>query len=193
MWSFARDYRAYRERRLEKKPSLHAIFQSTDYLIYFKMHLEYAVTMTVRPEKMPYSALMIGDQTPKRPRLALDVADLADDGAMADDEATPKKEKKKKPKPAGKAKAPQAPPKSPKLEPKPTPHAGAAGGGGAKGDAPPPRRFEGGSAFPDNKPIARNDIDDSLLGIIQAKMDQSNGIDKGACAWCLLGPNGLPA
>ena len=40
--------------------------------------------------------------------------------------------------------------------------------------------------------MARNDIDDSLLGIIQAKMDQSNGIDKGACAWCLFGPNGCP-
>ena len=51
----------------------------------------------------------------------------------------------------------------------------------------PPRRFEGGSAFPDNKFMARNDTDDSLLGIIQAKMDQSNGIDKGACVWCLLG------
>ena len=160
-------------------------------MIYFKMHLEYAVTMTVRPKKMPYTALVIGDQTPKRPRPALDVADLADDGAMADDEATPKKEKqKKKPKPAGKAKAPQAPPKSPKPEPKPTSHAGAAGGGGAKGDASPPRRPEGGSAFPDSKFLARNDIEDSLPGIIQAKIDQSNGIDKGVCAWCLFGPNG---
>ena len=190
MWFFARDYRAYRERRLEKKPSLLQIFQSTDDLIYFKMHLEYAVSVHVRPNKMPYSALVIGGQTPKRSRPALDVADLAGDGAMADDEATPKKEKKTKPKPVDKAKAPKAPPKSPKPEPKPTPHAGAAGGGGAKGDASPPRRFEGGSAFPDNKFMARNDIDDSLLGIIQAKMDQSNGIDKGACAWRLLGPNG---
>ena len=106
-------------------------------------------------------------------------------------EMTPKRENnKKKPTPAGKAKAPQAPPKSPKPEPKPTPHAGASGGGGATGDAPPPRRFEDGSASPDNNFMARNDIDDSLLGVIQAKMDQSNGIDKGACAWCLLGPNG---
>ena len=126
---------------------------------------------------------MIDGQTPKRPRPTLDVADLADAGAMADDEATPKKEKKKpKPKPADKAKAPQAPPNSPKPESKPTPHAGAASGGGAKGDAPPLRRFEGGSAFPDNKLLARKDIDDSLLEIIQAKMDQSNGIDKGGCA-----------
>ena len=30
MWFFARDYRAYRERRLETKPSLLQIFQSTD-------------------------------------------------------------------------------------------------------------------------------------------------------------------
>ena len=61
MWFFARDYRAYRERRLvETKPSLLAIFQSTDYLIYFKMHLEYAASPNVRPNKMPYSALVIG-------------------------------------------------------------------------------------------------------------------------------------
>ena len=40
--------------------------------------------------------------------------------------------------------------------------------------------------------MARNDIDESLLSIIQAKMDQSNGIDKGACAWCLFGPSGCP-
>ena len=45
---------------------------------------------------------------------------------------------------------------------------------------------EGGSGFPDNKFMARNDIDESLLVIIQAKLDQSNGIDKGACAWCLF-------
>ena len=48
MWFFARDYRAYRERRLcETKPSLLQIFQSTDYLIYFKTHLEYAASMDV--------------------------------------------------------------------------------------------------------------------------------------------------
>ena len=40
--------------------------------------------------------------------------------------------------------------------------------------------------------MARNDIDDSLLDIIQAKMDQPNGIDKGACERCLMGPNGCP-
>ena len=146
--------------------------------------------MHVRPNKMPYSALVIGHRTPKRSRPALDVADLADDCALADDEATPKKPPKAKEK--RKAKAPQPPPKAPKPEPKPTLHAGAAGGGGAKGDAPPPRQFEGGSAFPEIKFMARNDIDDSLLDIIQAKMDQSNGIDKDACARCLMGPKGCP-
>ena len=171
-----------------EKPSLLQIFQSTDYLTYFKMHLEYAVNMHVRPKKMPYSALVIGTQTPKRSRPALDVADLADDGALADDEATPKKPPKAKKKP--KAKAPQAPPKAPKPEPKPVPHVGGAGGA-LKGDGIA-RTPEGGSAFPDNKFMARNDIDDSLLVIIQAKLDQSNGIDKGACAWCLFGPNGCP-
>ena len=115
---------------------------------------------------------------------------MADDGALADDEATPKKAPKAKKKP--KTKAPQAPPKTPKPEPKPTPHAGGAGGGDARGDEPRRATPEGGSAFPDNKFMARNGIDEPLLVIIQAKLDQSNGIDKGACAWCLFAPNGCP-
>ena len=191
MWFFARDYRAYREGRVLDKPSLLQIFQSTDYLTYFKMHIEYAINTDVRPKRMPYQALVIGSVMPKRSRAALDVADLADDGALADDEATPTKAKKKKPK----AKAPQAPPKVPKPEPKPVPHAGANGAGtGAalKGNGDGFGRPEGGSGFPDNKFMARNDIDESLIVIIQAKLDQSNGIDKGACAYCLFYKNGCP-
>ena len=37
MWFFARDYRAYRERRLAARPSLLKIFQSTDFLTYFRL------------------------------------------------------------------------------------------------------------------------------------------------------------
>ena len=192
MWFFARDYRAYREGRVLDKPSLLQIFQSTDYLTYFKMHIEYAINMDLRPKRMPYQALVIGSVMPKRTRAAFDVADLADDGAVADDEATPTKARKRKPK--GKAPAQQAPPKAPpkapkapKSEPAPVPHAGA--GAAAKGTWIQP---EGGSAFPDPKFVARNDIDESLIVIIQAKLDQSNGIDKGACAWCLFAKNGCP-
>ena len=78
-------------------------------------------------------------------------------------------------------------PKAPKSEPAPVPHAGA--GAAAKGTWIQP---EGGSAFPDPKFAARNDIDESLIVIIQAKLDQSNGIDKGACAYCLFYKNGCP-
>ena len=53
MWFFVRDYRAYREDRLDEKPSLLQIFQCADYLAHFKMHLEYAVNMIVRPKKTP--------------------------------------------------------------------------------------------------------------------------------------------
>ena len=42
-----------------------------------------------------YQALVIGSAMPKRTRAAFDVADLADDGAVADDEATPTKEGRK--------------------------------------------------------------------------------------------------
>ena len=136
MWFFARDYRAYREGRVPDKPSLLQIFQSTDYLTYFKMHIEYAINMDLRPKRMPYQALVIGSAMPKRARAAFDVADLADDGAVADDEATPTKARKRKQK--GKAPAQQAPPKAPpkapkapKSEPAPVPHAGA--GAAAKG------------------------------------------------------------
>ena len=177
---------------MDEKPSLLQIFQCTDYLTYFKMHLEYAISMHVRPNCMPYSALVIGHRTPKRSRPALDVADLADDGALADDEATPKKPPKAREK--RKPKAPQAPPKAPKPEPKPVPHTSRTviGAGGAGAKAYKAGRPEGGSALPDHKFMARNDIDDSLLDIIQAKIDQSNGIDKGACARCLKGPNSCP-
>ena len=192
MWFFARDYRAYREGRVLDKPSLLQIFQSTDYLTYFKMHIEYAINMDLRPKRMPYQALVIGSVMPKRARAAFDVADLADDGAVADDEATPTKARKRKQK--GKAPAQQAPPKAPpkapkapKSEPAPVPHAGA--GAAAKGTWIQP---EGGSAFPDPKFAARNDIDESLIVIIQAKLDQSNSIDKGACAYCLFYKNGCP-
>ena len=130
MWFFARDYRAYREGRVLDKPSLLQIFQSTDYLTYFKMHIEYAINMDLRPKRMPYQALVIGSVMPKRARAAFDVADLADDGAVADDEATPTKARKRKPKGKGPAqqappKAPPKAPKAPKSEPAPAPHAGA--------------------------------------------------------------------
>ena len=186
MWFFARDFRAYRERRLATKPSLLQIFQSTDYLTYFKMQLDFALNMHVRPDKMPYSALVIGSQAPKRPRPALEVADLIDDGAEADDEAkTTTDRKKKKPKP------PKTPPKKqPKPAPKPAPHTRDADE--PKGDYGARRKFDGGSAFPDNAFMRRHDIDDALLEVLQTKLDQSTGIDKGACVWCLIGPNGCP-
>ena len=101
MWFFARDYRAYREGRVLDKPSLLQIFQSTDYLTYFKMHVEYAINMDLRPKRMPYQALVIGSAVPKRKTTAFDVADLADDGAVADDESTPTKPPKKPKKPKG--------------------------------------------------------------------------------------------
>ena len=194
MWFFARDYRAYREGRVDEKPSLLQIFQSTDYLIYFKMQMEYAVNVAVRPKIMPYCALVIGAQLPKRARPAFDVADLADEGALADDESTPKKPTKKKKKPKATAEL-KPPARAPKSEPKTVAHVagtGAAHKGNGLGDGGFKVRPEGGSAFPDDKFVARNDIDDSLLAIIQAKLDQSNGIDKGACAWCLFAKNGCP-
>ena len=199
MWFFARDYRAYRERRLAAKPSLLKIFQSTDFLTYFRVHLDYALNMNVRPSKMPYTALVIGSAVPKRPRPALEVADLADDGAEADDEAKKKsrKEKEKEKKLARKEKAEgdkKPPPKpSPKKVLTQPPHTGGGGGDDPSGGKQRARHiFEGGSAFPDDKFLERNDIDDSLLEIVQAKLDQSTGIDKGACAWCLIGPKGCP-
>ena len=131
MWVFARDFRAYRERRLTTKPSLLNIFQSCDYLTYFKMHLDFAVDDNVRPNKMSYPALVIGDQAPKRPHPALEVSDLVDSGAEADDESKPPRKPKKQPKAAGdKAKPPKTSPPRPKPEPKPY----TGGGADTKGD-----------------------------------------------------------
>ena len=194
MWFFARDYRAYREGRVSDKPSLLQIFQSTDYLTYFKMHVEYAINMDLRPKRMPYQALVIGSAVPKRKTTAFDVADLVDDGAEADDESTPTKPPEEAEEAEGRRRRRRR--RSRRLRRRSrsrgrTPHAGGAG-------APLPRaaegrrRPEGGSGFPDTKFMARNDIDESLIVIIQAKLDQSNGIDKGACAYCLFYKDGCP-
>jgi hypothetical protein len=110
---------------------------------------------------------------------------------LADDEASPRKPSKTKKKPKGKA--PPALTKLAKPEPKPEPHAGgAATAYKGIGDGAANVRPDGGSAFPDSRFMARNDIDESLIAIVQSKLDQSNGVDKGACAWCLFSKNGCP-
>ena len=151
MWFFARDFRAYRERRLTTKPSLLNIFQSTDYLTYFKVHLDFAMNVNVRPSKMPCLALVIGGQAPKRPRPALEVSDLVDDGAEADDESKPSRKPKKQPKAGDKAKPPwkTSPPllkPVPKPEPQPTPHTSV--GADTEDDKAPLRKFRAARIFP---------------------------------------------
>ena len=101
LWFFNRDYRAYREKRLDKqgvlatKPSLLAILtESTDFLAYMANALEWGgfLGANARPKKQPYASLLLGAAPPKGKRLALGVDALEDD---ADAEAKPSKSAKK--------------------------------------------------------------------------------------------------
>jgi len=201
LWFFNRDYRAYREKRLDKqgvlatKPSLLAILtESTDFLAYMANALEWGgfLGANARPKKQPYASLLLGAAPPKGKRLALGVDALEDD---ADAEAKPSKSARKKQKQnerkheeeASKKRRPdddRKPPaddrKPPKRQPgpgdKPPPHAG----GGDKSHLGP---RPAGSAWPNKKHTKTPD----MVKVLQAKMDQSLGLDKGACAACLLG------
>ena len=95
LWFFNRDYRAYREKRLDKagnlteKPSLLAILdESTDFLSYMRMALEWGGfgSAHCRPQKQPYASLLLGNAPPKGKRVALGV-DALEDGEV--DEAQP--------------------------------------------------------------------------------------------------------
>ena len=146
LWFFNRDYRAYREKRLDAsgmptaKPSLLAILtESTDFLSYLRMALEWGgyVGANARPKKQPYASLLLGSAPPKGNHLALGVDALEDD---VDAEAQPskrakerkrKKERKReedleKKRPADDRKPPADDRKSPKRQPRPgdkPPHA----------------------------------------------------------------------
>ena len=53
MWLFARDYRAYRERRSATKPSLLKILKSDDFAGYLRVAHEWGTQQAIRPTKMP--------------------------------------------------------------------------------------------------------------------------------------------
>ena len=207
LWFFNRDYRAYREKRLDAnsaptaKPSLLAILtESTGFLSYLRMALEWGgfAGTNARPKKQPYASLLLGSAPPKGKRLALGVGALEDD---VDAEAQPskkakerkrKKERKreeelKKKRPADDRKPPAGDRKPPKRQPgpgdKPPPHVG---GGDKSPMGPRPQ----GSAWPNKKHMQSPD----MVKVLQSKMDQSSGLDKGSCVACLLGTGvGCPA
>ena len=202
LWFFNRDYRAYREKRLDKagnptaKPSLLAILdESTDFLSYMRMALEWGGFggAHCRPQKQPYASLLLGSAPPKGKRVSLGV-DALEDGV--DDEAQPskrstkrkqqkerKREAERKKRPTDDRKPPADDRKPPKRQPgpgdKPPPHS-------AGGDKSAPGQYgprPQGSAWPNKKHLQSPDA----VKVLQSKMDHSSGLDKGACAACLLG------
>ena len=206
LWFFSRDYRAYREKRLDKagvpaaKPSLLAILTtSTDFLSYMRMALEWGGfgNANCRPSKQPYCDLRLGSAPPKGKRVALGVDALEDGDA---DEPPPskrstkrksqkerKRDAERKKRPTDDRKPPADDRKPPKRQPapgdKPPPHAG---GGDKPQYGPRPQ----GSAWPNKKHMQTPDA----VKVLQSKMDRSSGLDKGSCAACLLGPGvGCPA
>ena len=200
LWFFNRDYRAFREKRLDTndvstaKPSLLAILtESANLLGYLRMALEWGGGSAVRPRKQPHISQLLGNAPPKGKRLALGVGALEDD-VDAGAEAQPSKrakerkreqernrEEEEKKKRAADDRKPLADDrKSPKRQPgpgdKPPPHVGG-------GDKPPLGPRPQGSAWPNKKHIQTPD----MVKVPQTKMDQSTGLDKGACVACLLG------
>ena len=177
------------------KPSLLAILtESTDFLSYLWMALEWGgfAGAAARPKKQPCTSLLLGNAPPKGKRLALGVDALEDD---ADAEAQPSKRAKehkreddqKKKRPADDRKPPADDRKSPKRRhgpgDKPPPHVG---GGDKSPLGPRPK----GLAWPNKKHIQSPD----MVKVLQKKMDQSPGLDKGSCVACLLGGGvGCPA
>ena len=194
LWFFNRDYRAYREKRLDKsgaptaKPSLLAIMnESVDFLSYLRMALEWGGFggAHCRQKKQPYASLLLGSAPPKGERLALGVNALEDDVDAEEQPSKRAKERKrkeelKKKRPADDRKPPADDRKPPKRQPgpgdKPPPHVGG-------GDKPPMGPRPQGSAWPNKKHLQTPD----MAKVLQAKMDQSSGLDKGSCVACLLG------
>ena len=156
------------------------------------------VGANARPKKQPYASLLLGSAPPKGKRLALGVDALEDD---ADAEAQPSKrstkrkqqkerkreEELRKKRPTDDRKPPADDRKPPKRQPglgdKPPPHVGG-------GDKPPNGPRPQGSAWPNKKHLQSPD----MVKVLQAKMDQSSGLDKGSCVACLFGTGvGCPA
>ena len=210
LYFFTRDYRMWREGWPGYgKPSLLRILECKDFRDYQAHSFDYANKLSMRPDKLPYSAMVLGSKPTKRktaPLTAAALLEMADGGDGDEDAETPKRqrgEKKKK-----KKKKPKAgdPPTKPNTGDK----GGAAGRrksgdgggvGGAGGGPPTPKgqqpkeqkqwtRIEGaGSAWPSME----HRLTDDQCAIAQSKVDISNDIDKGVCVYCFLGELGCKA
>ena len=216
LYQFARDYRRWREGLPDAvRPSLLRILGSADFAEY-KLHaFDYANKLDMRPDTEPYNRVRLGQPVLKRKRETLTAAALAAeadddefvDAALATGPQTPgkKKKPKKKPKKNG-DKGDTAPPTTtggPKGGGAKRTGKGAGagddgGGGGGSGSGDKastgkPSAFlewknveGGGSAWPSMEHRLNNDN----CALLQAKLDVSNGLDKGVCAYFFFGTCG---
>ena len=208
LYFFTRDYRMWREGWPGyEKPSLMRILECKDFRDYQAHSFDYANKLSMRPNKLPYNAMVLGSAPVKRkaaPLTASVLLEMADGGDGDEASESPKrqrgdKKKKKKPKTGD-------PPTKPNIGDK----GGAAGrrkggdgggGGSGGGGLPPPKvspskeqkqwkRIEGaGSAWPSME----HRLTDDQCSIAQSKVDVSNDIDKGVCVYCFLGDLGCKA
>ena len=134
LWLFTRDYRAYREGNAgATKPSLVKILQSPDFLLYLGNSLDYGFKPYMRPQRPPYTLMVLGSATPVKRRPAMSIADMEalddDDDDDADEGGGPKRTKAQKEKERRERK------KLKKKEAAAKKLADDAGGGKVKGDA----------------------------------------------------------
>ena len=209
LYLFRRDYRDWREHKANsEKPSLLRILESHDFKEHLRHAFDYANKPETRPNIEPYNRVIIGKVAPKKKRKMLTADEIvstaqqaAADSAEkrgADSTPTPPPPKKPKPKtPPTKDKVRDAGGKEGSGKGRGGDRDGSGGGrgrGGGKGksdktqdEKPQWQRIEGGgSAWPDME----HRLSDEQCAIAQSKIDVSNDVDKGSCAYCFLGSNG---
>ena len=216
LFYFTRDYRRWREKWPgAERPSLLRVLTGMEFAKYMVRAFDYANKPEMRPDVEPYNRMRLGMAPVKRKFEKITATQLFADESDGDDDSTQaapliskrakkREEAKKKKKKAADGKPP------------PTTGGGAAGdarkrrddkdagggGGGAPGGGappgggdkrkPPPKQLEwvnvegGGSAWPD----MNHRLNNEQCAVLQAKLDVSDGIDKGSCACFYFGETG---
>ena len=219
LFYFTRDYRRWREKWPgAERPSVLRVSTGMEFAKYMVRAFDYANKPEMRPDVEPYNRMRLGMAPAKRKFKKITATQLFADEPGDDDDSTQaalplsrrakqrEREKKKKKKAAGDKPSPATGGGAAGDARKRHGDKDATGGGGggpggggspgggdkSKGDKPPPKLPEwvnvegGGSAWPD----MNHRLDNDQCAVLQAKLDVSDGIDKGSCACFFFGKAG---
>ena len=218
LFYFTRDYRRWREKWPgAERPSLLRVMTSVEFSKYIMRAFDYANKPEMRPSHEPYDRVTLGKAPIKRKYEAITAAQLFADESDEDDDSTSaapplsrraKERERKKKKAAGDKPSATKGGGAAGDARKRRDDKGAGGGGGdspgggdgpggggnRKGDKSPKTQNAeawvnvegGGSAWPD----MNHRLDNDQCAVLQAKLDVSDGIDKGSCACFFFGKTG---